>query len=106
MATTNVDKGSALSFVGVSLTFVVQMCTVRTTVAVIGLKKTYPAKAGLSVEPMNSSFAGKAGLIAGGTFGVGFPRAVAFAEQGGNITVAWRREIEEADSFRLVVEGR
>jgi len=51
---------------------------------------------------MNSSFAGKAVLFTGGTFGIGFARAVAFAEEGGNITVAWRREIEEADPFRLM----
>jgi NAD(P)-dependent dehydrogenase (short-subunit alcohol dehydrogenase family) len=51
---------------------------------------------------MNSSFAGKALLITGGTFGIGFARAVTFAEQGGNIAVDWRREIEEADPFRLI----
>jgi NAD(P)-dependent dehydrogenase (short-subunit alcohol dehydrogenase family) len=51
---------------------------------------------------MNSSFAGKAVLITGGTFGIGFARAVAFAEQDGNIIVAWRCEIEEADPFRRI----
>lgn len=41
-------------------------------------------------------------LITGGTVGIGRATAVAFAEQGANVVVAGRREIQGAESVALV----
>jgi NAD(P)-dependent dehydrogenase (short-subunit alcohol dehydrogenase family) len=51
---------------------------------------------------MNKPFTEKVILITGGTSGIGRATAIAFAEQGANVVVAGRREIEGAESITLI----
>jgi len=50
-------------------------------------------------------FAGKVGIVTGGTSGIGRDAAILFAKEGANVVVAGRRDVEGSETLDLVRKG-
>ena len=50
-------------------------------------------------------FAGKVGIVTGGTSGIGRDAAILFAKEGANVVVAGRRDVEGSETLGLVRKG-
>ena len=50
-------------------------------------------------------FAGKVGIVTGGTSGIGRDAAILFAKEGAKVVVAGRRDVEGSETLGLVRKG-